>query len=155
MDVEIIIQAIMGLVALLAILIFFLFLLPEKKDKKEQLTHEIGEKIEEVVETPIKKINTDLEHLRSIIRNKKSSTEELREALELVIKYHGNIHPKLGLRAHPDFDPYMDILFKICRHPNTDKDMIVNFDKDLVNLNPEYKKDIMEAVTKGLNSRRV
>jgi len=65
------------------------------------------------------------------------------------------LHEKLGLRTHPDFDTYMDILFTICRHPNTNKDIIIKFDKELSRLNPEYKKEINEAITKGLNSRRV
>jgi hypothetical protein len=47
----------------------------------------------------------------------------------------------------------MDILFAICRHPNTNKDIIINFDKELEHLNPEYKKEINEAIAKGLNSR--
>lgn len=158
MDVEIIIQAVMGLVAILAVLIFLLFMLPtSKKEKKTAVEKESKPKdnTQDLFSSKTIKINTDLEHLRSIIKDKKSSTEELRKALELIIKYHGTIHQKLGLRAHPDFDPYIDILFSVCRHANADKDMIINFDKSLVAANPEYKKDINEAVTRGLNSRRV
>jgi len=59
------------------------------------------------------------------------------------------------MRAHPDFDIYMEILFTICRHPNTNKDIVIKFDRELGRLNPEYKKEINEAITKGLNSRRV
>ena len=65
------------------------------------------------------------------------------------------MHKKLGLRAHPDFDIYMDILFTICRHPNANKDLIIKFDRELEELNSEYKKEINDAITKGLNSRRV
>lgn len=98
-------------------------------------------------------LKTDLESLRAVIKNKKTKKETLKEALDLVIKYHGTIHKKLGVRPHPDFDIYMDILFTICRHPNTNKNLIVGFDSALTKLNPDYKKDINEAVTKGLNSR--
>ena len=98
---------------------------------------------------------TDLDSLRNIIKDKESQTTTLKQALEMIIKYHGTIHTKLGVRAHPDFDPYMDVLFTVCRHPHADKDMIIYFDRELGRLNPEYKQDINEAMTKGLNSRRV
>jgi len=149
MDIELIIQSVMGLVAILAVLLFLLFMTNndssknKKKDKKE------------VKPVAKKSIDTSLENLRSIIKDKLSSTAELREALELIIKFHGTIHPKLGVRAHPDFDPYMDVLFTVCRHPNADKDMIIKFDNELCRYNPEYKQDINEAITKGLTSRRV
>jgi len=157
MNIELIIQSVMGLVALLALLLFFLFLTSKNSsDKKVPKKKELKKKTEtktdrsKTIEMP-----TDLESLRSIVKDKKSTASELRKALELIIKYHGTIHPKLGLRAHPDFDPYMDVLFTICRHPHADKDMIIYFDRELGRLNPEYKQDINEAMTKGLNSRRV
>ena len=158
MDIEILIQSIMGLVALLAILILFLFIVPPLKDtetKNKKIDKKPDETLKKIVVKEDIEINTDFEYLQSIIKDKTSLTKQLRNALELIIKYHGTIHTKLGLRAHPDFDPYMNILFKICRHPNADKDMIINFDKELGRLNPEYKQDIDEAITRGLNSRRV
>jgi len=147
MEITPLLQSIFGLVAILAILIFLLFL-PSGKKKKEKSAKNPT--------TPQREAQkTDLPYLRSIVKNKKSTTKELEQALELVIRHHGNIHPKLGARPHPDFDIYMDLLFTICRHPNSSKDIIINFDKDLCRLNPEYKKEINEAITKGLNSRRV
>lgn len=155
MDTELIIKSIMGLIAVLAILVFLLFLEPAKKSQKKSNQQKIEDKVK--AEEKAKKTidNTDLKHLRSIIKDKKSSTELLGEALDLVIKYHGRVHTKLGLRSHPDFDAYMDIIFTACRHPNINKDLIIKFDKELTRLNPEYKQDINEALTKGLTSRRV
>ncbi len=147
MEITPLLQSILGLIAILAILIFLLFL-PSGKKKKEKNTQNSSMPQKEDQKT-------DLPYLRAIVKNKKSTTKELELALELVIKHHGNIHPKLGLRPHPDFDIYMDLLFTICRHPNSSKDIIINFDKSLCRLNPEYKKEINEAITKGLNSRRV
>ncbi|MDY0232735.1 MAG: hypothetical protein RBS11_01765 [Sulfurimonas sp.] len=147
MEITPLLQSIFGLVAILAILIFLLFL-PSGKKKKE-----VNAKNSTTQQREAQK--TDLPYLRAIVKNKKSTTKELEQALALVIKHHGNIHPKLGARPHPDFDIYMDLLFTICRHPNSSKDIIINFDKDLCRLNPEYKKEINEAITKGLNSRRV
>jgi hypothetical protein len=106
--------------------------------------------------TPSKKQeDTSLAALRKIIRNRSSSTKELQDALSLVLKYHGDIHPKLGIRAHPDFDAYAEILFTIARHKNINKDIIVKFDKELEKRNPAYKKEIYEELMKGLNSRGV
>ena len=65
------------------------------------------------------------------------------------------LQKKTAGRSHTDFDIYMDILFTICRHPNTNKNIIIKFDRQLTNENPEYKADINDAITKGLNSRRV
>lgn len=147
MEITLLLKSIFGLIAVLAILIFFLFL-PSGKRKAAAASKKDSSSASQV-------LKTDLPYLKSIVKNKKSSTNELRKALDLVLKHHGNIHPKLGLRPHPDFDIYMDFLFTICRHPNASKDIIINFDKNLSKLNPEYKKDINEAITKGLNSRRV
>jgi hypothetical protein len=61
----------------------------------------------------------------------------------------------MGVRAHKDFDIYMDVLFTLCRHPNTNTDLIINFDKELARLNPDYKQEINNAISKGLNSRGI
>jgi len=144
MDITLLIESAMGLLALLVILIVFLAATSKSKVKKAII------KPKKAVP---KKANTDLQHLVSILKDKKSSTQELKNALELIIKYHGTIHKKLGLRVHPDFDIYMDILFTICRHPNTSKDIIIKFDIDLEKKNPEYKPEINSALSRGLNSR--
>jgi hypothetical protein len=149
MEITLLLKSIMGLVVVLALLIFVLFLpSARKKTKTEPLS-------KDKVSSQKQPLSLDLESLRAIIKNKKSSAKELKNALDLIIKHHGKIHEKLGVRTHPDFDIYMDILFTICRHPNTNKDIVIKFDKELGRLNPEYKKDINEAITKGLNSRRV
>ena len=157
MNIELIIQSVMGLVALLALLLFLLFFTSKNSsDKKVSKKKGVQKKTEaKPSKSKTSEMSTDLESLRRIVKDKESTASELRKALELIIKYHGTIHTKLGMRAHPDFDPYMDILFTICRHPYADKDMIIYFDRELGRLNPEYKQDINEAITKGLTSRRV
>ena len=143
MDIVLLVKSGVGLLVLLAILIFFMISVPTAKKKK---------KAKPVV--PVSnKLNIDFDYLRAIIRNKKSTSQELKETLDLILKYHGTIHTKLGLRAHPDFDMYMDVILHICRHPNTNKDLILKFDKELVSKNPEYKVEINDSLTKGLNSR--
>ena len=145
MEITLLVKSFLGLVALLALLIFFLLYNPKAKEKKKQKSS--------VKQTSHKAINTSLSHLADIIRNKKSTTQELKDALDLIIKHHGTIHPKLGMRPHPDFDIYGEIMLRICRHPNTTKNLILDFDRALESKNEEYKKDINDFLTKGLNSR--
>jgi len=143
MELTLLIQSAMGLLVVLGLLVFILILAPKSKKK---------EVVKKVVQEQKVKPKKDLEFLRTIIKNRKSTAEELKEALDLVLKYHGTIHKKLGLRPHPESQIYMDILFSVCRHPNANKDIIVNFDKKLGKLNPDYKKDLHDAMMRGLNS---
>lgn len=152
MEITLLIKSIMGLVVILGLLVFLLFM-PSRKKKKNSVA---SKKVSETSDIPQKKkINSDLSFLHTLIKDRKTSTSGLKEALDLVIKHHGVVHKKLGLRPHPDFDIYMDILFTICRHPHTSKDLIVKFDRELEKLNPEYKKEINDAIAKGLNSRGI
>ena len=146
MELTLLIQSAMGLLVILGLLVFLLVLAPKSKKKEVK-------KAKKVVQEQKAKPKTDLEFLRSIVKNRQSVAKELKEALDLVLKYHGIIHKKLGLRPHPESKIYMDILFSVCRHPNATKDIIVNFDRELGRLNPDYKKDLHDAMMRGLNSR--
>ena len=148
MELTLLLKSIIGLFVLLVILVF-LFYFPASRKKQEK---EVSKK---TTTTPREKVDFDLHHLHDIVANKKTNNEDLKSALELVIKYHGTMHTKLGMRAHPDSDIYMDILFKAARHPNADKNIIVKFSGDLERLNPEYKKEINDALMRGLNSRGI
>jgi len=145
MDIIFLLKSLTGLVVVLALLIFFLFYAPKKKlvqSKQKKKKHK--EK---------KQGYESLESLVAIIRDKKSSAEELLRASELIIKYHGTIHEKLGMRAHPDFDIFGEILLRLCRHPHTNKKIILGFEGALSKKNPEYAKEINDFLSKGLNSR--
>jgi len=138
------------LILVLGLLIFIFFYSAKKKRHKVQSKKQ---HTSSSITTP--KINTDLDYLRAQIRKQKTSAEELKVLLDLVLKHHGVIHKKLGLRTHPDFDAYTEIMIVLCRHTNTNKNLILNFDRELRRLNPEYSKEINDALTKGLNSRGV
>jgi len=150
METELIIKSIMGLVALLSLLVFFLFLEPNKDKKKPQSSNKIS-----VDRDKVQGEETNLDVLVSIIKNKKSDSKKLSFALDMILKHHGTVHKKMGVRAHKDFDIYMDILFTLCRHPNANKDLIINFDRELTRLNQDYKQEINSAISKGLNSRGI
>lgn len=148
MEISLLVKSILGLLSLLVILVFFL-ILTKKKKVEVQKTSARSTSIQ------VQKPKTDLNSLRAIIKNQITDSKTLKDTLDLVLKHHGVIHKKLGTRTHPDFDQYMDILIAICRHKNTDKNIILGFDKDLERLNPSYKKDISDAIAKGLNSRGI
>jgi len=147
MDVVLLVESFAGLLGLLVILIFFLMYSPKKKAAKKKAQKE-------------KKVRfgddfNSLENLAKVIKDKESTAEQLQVALDLIIKYHGTIHSKLGIRAHPDFNLYAEVVLRICRHPNTNKNLILKFDRELRAKNKEYEKEINDFLTKGLNSRGV
>ena len=144
MDITLLVQSVVGLVIILGILVL-LFNLPIGKNDKVTAKN--------IPSKSAKK--TDFEYLRSVVANPESSTQELGDALALIIKYHGTMHKKLGIRAHPESKAYMDVLFKLCRHKNASKDIIVKFNNDLEKLNKGYKREINDALMRGLNSRGV
>lgn len=146
MDIVLLIKSIVGLVAVLALLLFlFIYLQKSNKSvKKEPLP-------EPVQHTP----KHDWATLFEIFQNKKSTAKELEDAIDLLLKYHESIPKKLGLRTHPEFDKHSDIMLYLCRHPNTNKDLIIKLDRGLEKKNPEYNREINDALTKGLNSRGV
>ncbi|WP_434657903.1 hypothetical protein [Sulfurimonas sp. NW9] len=83
-----------------------------------------------------------------MIKDKKSTTEELKEAVELILKYYGKIPQKLGMRAHPKFEIYSELILRICHHPNVNKDIIIKLDKELHRRNPEYALELDDSLTK-------
>jgi len=145
MDIVFLVKSFAGLLGLLAILIFFLMYAPKSVKVKKRVFSKKKEHFGDDFKS--------LETLVDIIKDKNSTTQELQVALDLIIKHHGTIHPKLGLRPHPDFNLYGEVVLRICRHPNTTKNLILKFDKELTARNEEYKRDISDFLTKGLESR--
>ena len=148
MDIVLLIKSIIGLVSVLLVLVFFLVYVP-KYTKKQKPT---GKKSQNKTDTQLpEKIPTFVE-LMCVIKNKNSSTQELAKALDTIIKEYGDIPPKMGVRVHPEFYKYGEIILRICRHKQTNKDIIIKFYKELLKRNPSYAKEIDDSLTKGLNS---
>jgi len=148
MDIVLLVKSIAGLSAILVVLLLFFIYASKNKSKKQK------KKKSYTTPTPAKP-KYDWNTLIKSVRNRQSTTQELQETLALILKYHGTIPNKLGIRVNPEFDKYSEVLLRLCRHPNTNKDLIINFDKELEKRNPEYIKEINDALTKGLNSRGV
>ena len=134
MEITSLVLVVIGLIIVLGILMFFLFSARAKAKKNKQ----------RIFEAKVKK--SDFNTLLAVIQSQKSNSQELKEALDLVLKDYGEID---------NLESYMNILFAICLHPNTNKNIILSFNKELVRLNPKYKVEINGAISKGLNSRGV
>lgn len=150
MDIVLLVKSVVGLAIILGFLILIL-VLPQRREKKREEERKKEEENREKKEFD----DTSFEKLYAIIKHRASTTGELQSALELLIKYHPTIHKKLGIRAHPESDVYMDIIFKLCRHKNTNKNITIAFISQLEKSNPEYKKEINDAMMRGLNSRGI
>jgi len=143
LDIASLIKYIVILVAVLGFLII-LYVLPmrAKKAKEEKLSHSM----------PAEEIPS-LNYLSSIINNSRTNSQQLSHALELIIKHHGKMPARIGSRSNPEIDIYKFLISRLCRHPNTNKTLIVEFTRNLEKLNTEYKKEINNALMEGLNSR--
>ena len=145
MDITLLIKSIAALSGALGILILLYFYLshankPQKKKASKKIQH-------------IREVQPDLNTLLEIIKDKKSTTLELKEAVDLIVKYYGKIPKKLGMQTHQKFEIYSELLLTICHHPNTTKEIILKLDRELERLNPEYKMELEDSLTKGLDTR--
>jgi len=147
METTLLVKSIIGLSVLFGFLVVMLVLNSRKKKRLQAKEQE--KKQEKSQKDPYISLND----LYKVIRKRSSSVEELKEALDMIIKHHGKIHSRVGSKSHADMDIYAAIMFTLCRHPNVNKDLIINFDRELEKLNPEYVKEINDALEKGLNSR--
>jgi hypothetical protein len=122
MDVIFYIKLIAALALFLTMLVLLLFYKPQKKEQKKQKKDIKVIKVEK---------QYSLNEILTIVKKKESTSKELGDAISYLVKHYVKIHPKLGLRAHPDFDIYSEIILRICRHPNTNKDIILLLDREL------------------------
>jgi len=148
MDITLIIKSVMGLVVILGILMFMLLYKP--KDKR---TKNVKKQVKKPVNNKQNEKKVDLQALRAIIKSKSSTTKDLDIAVDNVLKSYGSIPKKLGTRTHPDFDIYSEMLFMLTKHKNANKNIILRFNRELERLNPQYKLEINDAVSRGLNAR--
>ena len=147
MDVTLLIKSIAALAGALGLLILLYFYLSHSNEPtKKKLSKK---------PLPIREVQPDLKVLLEVIKDKKSTTQELQEAVDLIIKYYGKIPKKLGMRAHPKFEIYSELILRLCHHPNANKDIILKLDRELHKLNPEYKLELDDSLTKGLDTRGI
>jgi len=148
MDITLIIKSIIGLVVILGILMFILLYKP--KDKKAKNVKKTVLKSKSMKQ---KNDTLDLQTLRAIIKSRNSTTKDLEAAVDGVLKNYATIPAKLGIRIHPDFDIYSEMLFMLSKHKSANKNIILKFNRGLEKQNPQYKLEINDAVSRGLNAR--
>jgi hypothetical protein len=150
MDIAFFLKALAGLLVIL-VLLLTLFVYPSRKKEQKR-----SKKREKIVSTEKKTLTKySLSDILALIKDKNSSTDMLKEAVEMLVKYHAKIPNKLGIRANPDFDIYEEIILRLCRHQNTNKDIILKLDRALQKENPSYARELNNALTKGLNARGI
>jgi predicted transcriptional regulator len=144
MDIVFILKTLAGLIVILALLVL-LFVYPAKKREIKKAAKK---------KQP-KKSTTEcnLKDIIVLLKNKQTEQKELEEAIACMVKYHAKIPNKLGIRAHPDFDMYEEIILRLCNHPSTNKDIILKLDRALQKQNPTYTHELNNALSKGLNAR--
>ncbi len=156
MSVELLIQSIIGLIVLLILLVLLFLLLSRSKKKEQKNKSTVVTKVTKSTKKNSKKESIpSFDELRAIVRNKKSSHEDLKKAVDLIIQHYSKIHPKMGIRSHPDFDKYVDLIVHLVRHRNTSKELILKLDAALLKVNPDYKAELNDTLTKALNSRGI
>ncbi len=143
-----IINLIILIVSLVVLLGILVFLYIYKSSKKRSLHVEKNTTIKkDISEIP------SFNKLLDVIKDNSSSDKELLSSVELIIKYYGTIKPKHGVVADKDFKRYGEAIFAVSRHKNTNKDIVLMFDRELSKRNPNYQREIDEMFNRGLSAR--
>ena len=148
MSVEAILNTIGGLFAILVLLIF-IFVLPARKKRANKSQKRTQSKQGQAKSEQ----KYSFEELEQIIKDPASTTEQLQFAVDQIVRYYRIIPPKIGIRPHPDFKRYKNLIMYLVRHKNTHKDIILQLDSALLKENPSYKEELDAALNKALNSR--
>ena len=143
MEIDNILLLIIIFAILLAVLVIFYGFKPSKKKPKAAQKSSVKPKVQ---------VPTFAELLKQV-KTKSTSSAQLAEAAELILKYYGTIKDKHGVMPDSDFQRYGEVIFAICSHPNTTKEIVVSFDRELRKRNPQYDREIEEMLNRGLSAR--
>ena len=130
MSITVLIIVFVFLIFILAVLMIFLF----KPSKNKKLSSADTMKPKAIA----------LHDLCERLKDKKLSTQNLKDTLDLVIEEYGVIE---------SIDIYVDIILKMTSHSSATKDIILSVEKDLSKLNPKYASLISKNVMRGLDLR--
>lgn len=134
---------------LIPLLISYIYF-PEESTVKTVRSEEEEEETRPIID---KSKPLTFEQITSIFMNQKSEKEDLKEAIEQLVRYHGKIKPKLGDLPHPDFNRYLTLIVALSKHPQADADIIISLYHKLSAKNPKYNLNIDEATNKGIAAR--
>jgi len=136
MEITLLIKILVVLSGLLGILILLYFYL-SREDKSQKRTTPLKSEQPDVVQP-------ELDALLEVIKDKKSTTPQLKEAIDAILKDYGIIK---------EVAMYSELIVTIAQHPNVNKEIVIKLDKELRKRNPEYKRELDDALKKGLNAR--
>ena len=135
------------MIALLVVLIALVLIFTSEPKAKKAAKKKVEQAVTNKPRIP------SFDELRAVFKSKSSSSDDLMEAYQLIVKHHGLIKDKLGIRVNPHFDRYMDLIFSMTRHKSANTKMIIGFEKELTAKNPKYEREIADAFNRGLSSR--
>jgi hypothetical protein len=147
MDIALLIKIAIGLVVLLILFVIF-FLLPKKNKQNKEI-----KKTKKKTNTQKKEKKYTFDEILEILKNPDSTSSQLQEAIEQVIKHYIKIPDKIGIRESPEFEKYIRLIVYLVKHKNTTSSLIVKLDKELTKNNPSYKVELNEILNKALNTR--
>jgi hypothetical protein len=87
-----------------------------------------------------------LDGAEAIILDRGSSREDLAAAVDAISRNYAQVHATTLSR-------YSRIIVSLCRHPQTNKDLVVQLDRALQKESPNLHQELEAALKKGLNSR--
>ena len=140
------------LITLLAVIliftVFIVLLLILKKSNNETVI--VRKKKNKKLATYEKKY--DIKDMVEIVADRKSSKEELRNAINYVKK---NLHfpKKINYKLPKNIKIYLDFVLLIASHKNADAELIAYMDRELKEANPYYKTEIDIYENEGLKER--
>ena len=135
-------------IALLLLLLIILVIYYIRSAKKKKKTKPIKPKTENIEVAP-----PTFKELKAIIRDQRTTADNLVIAINQLIQYYGSIPLKEGIHPAKRFNEYASILIAVCRHKNTNAKIVLLLDKQLREKNPSYEHNIDEMLQRGLNSR--
>lgn len=134
MDITFLLQSLAVLIVVLAILIFFL--LKSSKAKKEKVR--LVKKEEDLKDFPT------LEELRDRLKDKDMNSKSLQKVLESIVEVYGTIE---------DFEIYVDIIWRMTRHPHATTKTVLGLERELIQKNPNFQEEISKHIKDALDSR--
>ncbi len=132
-------------ISVIAVILVSVLVINMKKSKKSS-----GD-----LKTPVKedKEKITIEEMLKIAKDKNSSKEELTKAVVNVAKKL-SFPPKVGKNTiGKEAKKYLDFVFLISAHPNSDAQLIAFMDKELKAKNPSYKMEIDVYEDRGVSGR--
>ncbi|MBN2897033.1 MAG: hypothetical protein JXK05_14215 [Campylobacterales bacterium] len=146
-----IIELLILIIAFSVVLGLLIFLYVYKPAQKRKAAMRL--QAEAIKSTPQRSEIPTFDTLLLKIKNRYSDEATLREAAELMLRYYGTIEPKHGVVPNKDFRRYGEAIYAISAHPNTTKELVVMFDRELSRRNPSYAREIEEMLNRGLSAR--